>query len=638
MDSQVLEKLQFHAVRELLAARCRCRLGRELALRISPSGSPTMVNRWLDQVREMTASAETIGLPPLGSARDIRTSVEQSAQPAGLEPEALADVASTLEATGLVTQWGAQLPADAHLLRRLVDRVGDFTPVGRRIQEAIDERGQVRDLASPRLASIRATIAKARDQIDVAIKRLLRQSSVTRCLQYAGATFHNDRRVLPLKSEHRGRIDGIVHRSSDSGATLFVEPTEAVEMNNSIVRLGLDEHKEITRILGELSRLVHMNAEGILKSIEAIAVLDVLGAKVRYAKDYRACIPQVSEDGKLELIDARHPVLEKLFEDEAGEGGPVRKVVPIGVRLGDDFDLLVITGPNTGGKTVALKTVGLLALMAQAGIPIPAAAGSRVPVYRNVFVDVGDEQSIEQSLSTFSSHMSTVLSILQRAGRRTLVLVDELGAGTDPDEGAAIGRAVMEDLLRLGVTGVVTTHLSVLKAVAYTEKRVDNASVEFDVETLQPLYHVRIGEPGNSNALIIAERLGMAHSLVERAQSHLSDRHRALSRAIEGTLASRRRAERARADARKARLEAERRREDLERQTKAMEEARREHERWVAWINSLSSGDEVYVRSFERVGRIVRMQLHQQTAVVSAGALDFEIALRELAPPEAAAP
>ncbi len=637
MDSIVLEKLQFDAVRELLAARCRCHVGRELALRISPSGSPTMVNRWLSQVREMKTSQEAVGLPPLGGVRDVREAVAQSGRPAGLEPEALADVASTLEASGLVTQWGSQLPEEVELVRRLVDRVGDFTPIARRIQDAIDGRGNVRDLGSPRLASIRGTIAKARDQIDIVLKRLLRQPSVTRCLQYAGATFHNDRRVLPLKSEHRGRVDGIVHRSSDSGATLFVEPSEAVELNNSIVQLGLEEHKEITRILGELSRLVHMNAEAILKSIEAVAVLDVLSAKVRYAADYRACIPEISDDRTLELVDARHPVLEKLFEDEAAAGKPTREVVPISVRLGDDFDLLVITGPNTGGKTVALKTVGLLALMAQAGIPIPAAPGSKAPVYKNVFVDIGDEQSIEQSLSTFSSHMSTVLDILKQAGRRSLVLIDELGAGTDPDEGAAIGRAVMEELLRLGVSGVVTTHLSVLKAVAFTETRVDNASVEFDVETLEPLYHVRIGEPGNSNALIIAERLGMSVSLVRRAESHLSDRQQELSKAIEGTLASRRRAERARADARQAELEAERRREELERQTQALDEARQEHDRWVAWINTLSSGDEVYVRSFDRVGKVVRMQLHQQTAVVSAGALDFEVALRELAPPETAA-
>jgi len=637
MDQHVLDKLQFDQVRRMLADRCRCHLGKELAGRISPSASATMVGRWLGQVREMTAAAEAIGLAPVGAVRDIREALRKSEHPAGLEADELAMVASTLEATGLINAWGETLADELELLKRLVERVGDFTPVARKIQEAVDERGHVRDHASAKLATIRGTIAKASDQIDVVFRRLLRHSSVTRYLQYANATIHADRKVLPLKSEHRGRIEGIVHRSSDSGATLFVEPTEAVELNNTIVRLGLEEHKEITRILGALSRLVHVNAEGILKSIEAAAVLDVLGAKVCYARDYRGVIAEVAADGVLDLVDARHPVLEKIFADEAAPGGPARSVVPISVRLGEDFDLLVITGPNTGGKTVAIKTVGLLALMHQAGVPIPAAAGSKLPVFKNVFVDIGDEQSIEQSLSTFSSHLRTMLEILRGAGKNSLVLIDELGAGTDPDEGAAIGRAIMEALLEAGASAVITTHLSTLKGVAFTEPRVDNASVEFDVETLRPLYNLRLGEPGNSNALIIAERLGLPRSVINRARAHLGDRQQALTRAIAGTLATRREAEQARVDARRAELEAVRRQEELARQSRALDDARQEHARWVAWINSLSAGDEVYLRTFGRNGKIVRMQLHQQSALVSAGAMDVQVNLKELAPPNGGA-
>ncbi len=636
MDHQTLEKLQFSVIRDLLAQRCSSSLGKQLAERIEPSGRVEIVRRWMGQVRELQHVADTFGLPPLGAIRDVRESIHASATPAGLESEALAVVANALEATGGLCRWVQDIPPDAPLLERLCERIGDFTPIADRIHEAIDARGRIRDDASPKIASIRATIVRARAQIDIVFNRLLRHPSVTRFLQYANATIHNDRKVLPLKAEHRGRITGIVHRSSDSGATLFVEPAEAVELNNTIVRLGLDEHKEISRILRDLSHLVHRNADEILKTLRAVAVLDVLVAKVRYARDYQALVPEIGDDRKLELWQARHPVLETVFEREAADGGEVRNVVPIDVRLGDDFDLLVITGPNTGGKTVALKTVGLLALMNQAGIPIPVAPMSTLPVYQNIFVDIGDEQSIEQSLSTFSSHLSSMLDTLRRAGPGSLVLIDELGSGTDPDEGAAIGRAIMDELLRLGASSIVTTHLSALKAVAYNEPRVDNASAEFDPETLKPLFRIRLGEPGNSNALIIARRLGMSQEMVNRAKAHLDGRHRALANAIASTSATRRQAENARREAADAKRAAEQERHEYERQAHALDQAREAHDRWVAWINALRQGDRVFVRSFERLGTIVRMQLQQQTALVSAGSLDFEIRLQELAPPNTA--
>ncbi|NOT00538.1 MAG: DNA strand exchange inhibitor protein [Phycisphaerales bacterium] len=627
-----LRKLEFDVVRGLLAARCGGTLGRQLVERIAPHAAANMVERWLGQVREMQTAADTIGLPPLGGARDIRSFLERSGTPAGLEADHLADIAATLQTTGLVQRWAAGLAESATRLRRIVERAGDFTPLANRIHEVVDDRGHVRDDASPKLGSIRSTIEKARSQIDVVFRRILRQSSITRYLQYANATFHNDRRVLPLKAEHRGRLPGIIHRSSDTGATLFVEPTEAVELNNTIVRLGLDEHKEVTRILADLSRLVHMNAGEIGKSLEAMAVLDLLGAKVRFARDFDAHVPEIDADGKLLLIQARHPILLSMQHEAVQEGRSREDVVPIDVRLGDDFDLLVITGPNTGGKTVAIKTVGLLVLMAQAGIPIPAAAGSRVPVYRRVFVDIGDEQSIEQSLSTFSAHLAAVLPILEGADRGSLVLVDELGAGTDPDEGAAIGRAVVEALLAKQAHAIVTTHLSALKAVAFTEARVDNASVEFDAVTLRPRYRLVIGEPGNSNALIIAERLGMPHAMIERAKHHLDTRHQALTNAIAGTLQSRRDAERARAQALQEIQETLVRQRELERRTADLNQARLDHQRWMDWVSGLNSGDEVYVRPFERTGRVVRVHLQRQTATVSSGSMDLEVRLTELSP------
>jgi len=632
MDDHTLAKLDFDRIRGALVSHCNCSLGKELARRIRPATSRQQIGGWLDQVREIGRVAETIGLPPMGGVRDIRAHLERSGTPAGLEADALADVGETLAATGPLRAWFDELDPDCPHLLALSQRVADFTVPAASINEAIDPRGRLRDEASPKLVNIRGTVERAKEQIASVFSRLLRQTRTVRMLQYANATFHNDRMVLPLKSEHRGRITGIVHRTSDSGATLFVEPAEAVELNNSLMRLREEEKKEIDRILRALSRLVHENAPGALATLRAIAVLDLIVAKHRYALHRDGRCPELRDDGVMYLHAARHPVLLELFDAE-GDEDP-RQVVPIDVRLGDDFDLLLITGPNTGGKTVTLKTIGLMAVMTQSGIPIPAGPGSEMPVFDRVFIDVGDEQSLEQSLSTFSGHMSRVLEICRRAQRNSLVLVDELGAGTDPDEGTAIGHTVIDELLRAGARAVITTHLSALKAVGFTEKRADNASVEFDVESLRPTYHLRLGEPGNSNAIVVAERLGMPAPMARRARGYLSNRSRQLQEAIEGTLDTRRRAESARLAALKARLDADQSRERYEKKRQELDAREAEHRNWVEWINELKPGDDVYVRSFETTASVVRMYLHKQTALVSAGALDFEVNLRDLTAPE----
>ena len=633
MDDHTLDKLEFDRIRDILAGHCSCSLGKGLAGRITPSVHARQVKVWLAQAKEMSAAAETVGLPPMGGVHDIRGHLRGAGTPAGLDGDALAEVAETLAATGALRAWIASLGDQAPSLARFDERIGDFTVPAATIGEAVDPRGKVRDTASPKLANLRDTIDRARQQISTVFARLLRQSSTVRMLQYANATFHNDRMVLPLKSEHRGRIPGIIHRSSDTGATLFVEPAEAVELNNSIVRLRRDEQKEVGRILQGLSRLVHDNSPGIVRTLHAIAVLDLIAAKHRYARKRNCLCPEIRDDGVLYLQQARHPVLLEVLEPADGNGQ--HPVVPIDVRLGDDFDLLIVTGPNTGGKTAALKTIGLMALMAQSGIPIPVAAGSEMPVFRKVFIDVGDEQSLEQSLSTFSGHMSQILSILDRAGPQSLVLIDELGAGTDPDEGAAIGRAVIDHLLQAGAKTVATTHLSALKSIAFTHDRADNAAVEFDVESLEPTYHLRLGEPGNSNAIVVAERLGMPPRLVKQARSHLGDRHRQLQKAIEGTLQSRRRAESARREALQAKLEADQSRHEYEQQKRELTNEQEDYRRWIEWINRLQPGDTVFVASFDTDAKVVRMYLHKQTALVSSGALDIEVPLRELSEPTA---
>lgn len=636
MDNRTLAKLEFDHVCTALASHCSCSLGKALARRLQPSRRFTQIQRWLNQVREIMAVADDLGLPPMGGVQDIRADLHQADQPAGLEPEALSRVSQTLRATGYLNQWSEKLPPDKPLLRTLTQRIGDFTALANQIDEVIDARGQVRDTASPKLASIRATIDRAKIEARSVFDRLLRQTRVQKLLQYAGATYHGDRMVLPLRAEHHGRIPGIIHRSSDSGATLFVEPAEAVELNNHIARLHRDEHEEITRILFAVTRVVHVNAPEILRTLDTLAVLDLLSAKARYAARRDAICPDLNQEGRLELRQARHPGLIDLYAEDEARDGEAQTVVPIDVRLGDDFDVLVITGPNTGGKTVALKTTGLLAVMGQAGIPIPAAAGSTLPVYRDVFIDVGDEQSIEQSLSTYSGHLSNILAILKRATPDSLVLLDELGAGTDPDEGAAVGRAILDELLRLKCSAVLSTHLSALKGVAYTESRVDNAAVEFDVESLRPTYDLRIGEPGNSNAITIAGRLGMPQRMVAQARAHLARRHRALSEAIAGTLEVRRQAERARAEAGSAQQRAEQQRRDFEQRSRELDSAKAAHQEWVQWVNNLRPGDAVYVRSFGREAVVVRPQLHRQTVLVTAGAVELEVPLTDVAPRQVA--
>ncbi len=635
MDDHTLEKLQFDDIRELIAGHCSCALGKKLAHSMRPATESRTVTLWLSQVGELMAAAEQSSLPPLGGVHDIGEQVRASAFPPPLEPEALAEVADTLGATAELCGWFLRMADTIPTLRRLGDRIGDLSPIAVAIREVIDARGQIRDYASDKLLQIRRTIESTRRRIRTALERLLRQSSLTRMLQYGGITFHNDRMVLPLKAEYRGRIEGIIHRTSDTGATLFVEPAESVELNNAIIRLRDEESKEMTRILRGLTQRVHLNADAILSTLSAIAILDLIAAKCRYARKRGCTCPTIDTGGVLDLHDARHPLLLEVFAQEAGADEPPREVIPNDIRLGDDFDVLVVTGPNTGGKTVVLKTVGMLSLMTQCGIPIPADATSRMPVYRSILIDIGDEQSLQQSLSTFSSHLSHQLAILQRAGPRSLVLMDELGAGTDPDEGAAIGRAVLNELLRLKAQAIVTTHLSALKAVAYTTGRVDNASVEFDPQSLKPTFRLRIGEPGNSNALIIAKRLGMPARLIQQAGEYLAHSARALNLAIAGTQASRRQAEQARRDAREATLEADRQRQRYEKEQQVLLAEQEAFQRWTLWINNLEAGDEVYIRSLKRSARVVRMQLHKQNALVTTGTMDLEVPLRDIETPPA---
>ncbi len=631
MDAHTLDKLEFDRVRDMVASCASCALGKGMALKAGPVTRRDLLDQWHGQMREMIEAASLNDLPPFGGVHDIRNAVKSAVPPNLLEPEDLSVMAETFEATHHLVRWLEKLPETAAQLRDLAEKIGDFRPLAETIRKIIDEKGEVRDDASAKLRKIRTGIANDRIAVRHALDRLLRDRNLTRWLRYADATFHDDRLVLPLASEHRGRIKGIVHRTSDSGATLFIEPAEAVELNNRIIAARNEETAEINRLLWHLTHQIHLNAKEILNTMHALAVLDFITAKIRFARTHQMTVPAISEDARLRLRQARHPLLLQM-QNEARQRGESMEVVPIDVRLSEDFDVLVITGPNTGGKTVALKTVALLCLMAQAGLPVPAGEGSSVPIYTHIFVDIGDEQSLQQSLSTFSAHLKRLMIMLDRAKAGTLVLIDELGAGTDPDEGAAIGQAIVRELLERQVPALITTHLSVLKSLAFTEARAENGCVEFDIETLRPTYRLLIGEPGNSNAINIASRLGLPEKIITEARKHLSSQHQQLHRAIRGTLESRRAAERARTEAENAMVDAKKEKEAAAQQMAALRAKEVEFEQWMRTISSLQPGDRVHVRRFDRDGKVVRMKMHKQLAVVSVGSMEIEVPLKELTP------
>ncbi len=638
MDDHSLERLDFLRVRELVAGFAMSGLGRGLAMTVHPVSRVALVKRWLGQVTELQTLAEERGLPPLGGICDVRDILMRCAPPLRVTVEEMAEVGSTLRGTHGVAAYLRDLPESLPELRHLAERVGDFQSIAERIGQVIDERGQVRDSASPKLGRIRAEIAEAAHQCSGVMDRLLRDTGVRKLLQYPNHTFHGDRMVLPLRAEYRGRLPGIVHRTSDSGATLYVEPAEIVELNNRISNLRSEEVEEINRLLWDLAHEVHINSKEIHRTLEALAVLDLVTAKVRFAKVFDCRCPQINDEGTLSVRGARHPLLLELARQKKNAGEPSFEVVPVDYRLGIDFNLMIVTGPNTGGKTVTLKTIGLLSLMVQAGLPVPVEAGADFGIFSNILIDVGDEQSLQQSLSTFSAHITQLMAMLRHAGPRALLLIDELCAGTDPDEGAAIGRALMDELLRLGCRCVVTTHLGALKGFALVRPGVENACVEFDAETLRPTYRLRLGEPGSSNAIDIAARLGMPRRLVAAARRNVSRKARALHQALESTRFVKRQAEDARAAADRARLEASQARDQADQAKQQLERQQADFNAWAARVAHLRPGDAVRVRNFDRDGKIVRLRIDQHRAEVDVGLYSVEVPLGDVLPPQTPPP
>jgi len=610
MDRKTLNKLELDKVLARLAEYAAFSASRELLERLEPTNRLDEARRRQQETSEARLLLEENSQVTVGGARDVRGHVGRAARGIPLLPEHFLEIKATLQAGGALKATIEKVAERFPLLAEIAGALYEGKPVVAAIDRAISEQGEVLDSASPALASIRHELRVQHDRLHSRLQSIIQSSRYAPYLQEAIITQRNGRYVIPLRAEAKGRIKGIVHDQSSSGATVFIEPEVTVEINNRIRELEVAEQTEIERILRELSLLVGEHAEPITWSVEALAQLDAAFAKAKYASTLRAHPPTLVEwdeerfpGSTIKLYNARHPLIDP------------QQVVPIDAVLDDDTYVLVITGPNTGGKTVTLKTVGLLALMAQCGLHIPAAPESELSVFEAVYADIGDEQSIEQSLSTFSAHMTHIIQILEAANDRSLVLLDELGAGTDPTEGAAIARAILNDLLDRGVTTFVATHYPELKLYAHSTRGVTNASVEFDVKTLRPTYRLIIGLPGRSNAILISQRLGLPEHILDMARSYVGaedltadDLLDEIHRAREEALESERRMNRAEHEAQILRDRLQERLDQIEEERQQIvEEARRQAEQELEMVRE-------EVRELRRLIRAIPPSLQRESA------------------------
>jgi len=572
MDEKSLITLEYPKILERLASYAAFSASAELARRLRPTPDLQEALRRQAVTREARHLLSVRGEIGVGGARDIRPLLDRAARAGVLLGSELLDVKATLEAARDLARFFERRGEEYPHLSRIAERLPPPPGLIEAISRTISDRGEVLDSASPRLASLRAEIKVAHDRLLARLNAILNDPKVVPWLQESLITQRNGRYVIPLKAEAKGHLRAIIHDQSASGATLFVEPLSVVDLNNRWHALQLDERDEERRILAALSAHIGEHAARLSDLVDALAEFDLALMAAKYAEDLHASEPLLlpiapnrpdHPGTTIRLYQARHPLIDP------------QRVVPIDVVLDERTFAVVITGPNTGGKTVSLKTVGLLTLMAQSGLQIPAQSGSALSVFENVFADIGDEQSIEQSLSTFSGHVSNIVRILRQATLRSLVLLDELGAGTDPQEGAALARAILAHLVERHITCLVATHYPELKAFAHATPGVVNASVEFDLQTLQPTYHLTIGLPGRSNALAIAERLGLPGEIIARARQWLNPQDLQAEDLLEEIHRQRDLARQARREAEEARAEAEALRNELAKRLEAIDEERR---------------------------------------------------------------
>ncbi|EWG10469.1 endonuclease MutS2 [Cytobacillus firmus] len=557
MQERVLKILEFNKVKEQLLEHVSSSLGRKKALNILPSTDYEEVIRRQEETDEAVKVLRIKGNVPLGGIFDIRPHVKRAVIGGMLSPQELNQISSTIHASRQMKRFieeFAEEESSLPILLGYTDKIIVLADLETSIRNAVDDNGEVLDSASETLRSLRNQLRTKESRVRERLESMIRSSSAQKMLSDAIITIRNDRFVIPVKQEYRGHYGGIIHDQSSSGQTLFIEPASIVQLNNELQGIRVKEQQEIERILIALSGQTAENSSELETIVDVLGEIDFTFAKARYSKRIKASKPKINNQGKISLFKARHPLIS------------IDEVVANDIKLGDEYSTIVITGPNTGGKTVTLKTVGLCTLMAQAGLQIPALDGSETAVFGNVYADIGDEQSIEQSLSTFSSHMVNIVDILNQVDFNSLVLFDELGAGTDPQEGAALAISILDEVYKRGARVIATTHYPELKAYGYNREGVINASVEFDIETLSPTYKLLIGVPGRSNAFEISKRLGLNDQVIETARSYIGTDTNQVENMIASLEESRRQAEADMAEANDFLKSAEKLHKDLQKQ------------------------------------------------------------------------
>ncbi|MER2111106.1 MAG: endonuclease MutS2 [Solibacillus isronensis] len=612
IEQRALKTLEFHKVREQVAAFCTNSIGKQAIDELVPETDYDTVVELLEEMDEGLAILRVKGNVPLGGIFDVRPHARRSQIGGMLSPMELMEIASTIRASRILRNFIEDIESEntieiPHFIERK-EQMPVLTALQHEINDCIDDNGTVLDSASPALRSIRQSLRSEESKVRQKLESLTRGSNATKMLSDAIITIRNDRFVIPVKQEYRSHYGGIVHDQSASGQTLFIEPDAVIQANNEVQRLKVKEKAEIERILSELTLKVQEVGHEIFVLVQLLGELDVILAKGKYGQANKCTMPKMNKEGYTRLVRARHPLL------------PIEEAVANTIEFGRDVTAIVITGPNTGGKTVTLKTVGLCTIMAQCGLPVPALDGSELAVFEQIFADIGDEQSIEQSLSTFSSHMVNIVDILSKFNEKSLILFDELGAGTDPQEGAALAIAILDETVDRGARVMATSHYPELKAYGYNRPSVVNASVEFDIETLSPTYRLLIGVPGRSNAFEISKRLGLSSNVIDHAKSFTgTDRHEVESMIAsleESRLRSEREADEAHLlleDAQKIRAELEERlriydekKENLEKKAKdkarkIVDEARKEAESIIAELRKMKENAALSVKEHELI-------------------------------------
>lgn len=526
MNQHTLQLLEYNEILSRLKAHLSTTMSEESLQCLSPSVYPEVILLRQQETREARILLELDSGMPLGGIRDIKGSIESATKYIPLSPRELLDVSQTVRSSRRLKAYLLKQIERCPLLADSARNLPTLPNLDTLIDAAISENGEVKDSASSELAAIRSRQRAMHNRLMEKMNSLLASERNRPMIQEPIITLREGRYCIPVKSEFKGQFGGIIHDASASGATVFIEPGSCVDIGNDLKELALREEREVNRILDHLTNLVSDRADDLRRLCDMLVSLDLANARAIFAIELDAVEPKFNREGIVNIRSARHPLLHG-------------KVVPIDIEIGDKWRALLLTGPNTGGKTVSLKTIGLLTLMAQSGMQVPCAPDSQLAIFDQVFADIGDEQDIRQSLSTFSAHLSHIARILEAIGDNALVLLDEIGAGTDPAEGAALAKAIIDELMNRNARVVATTHYGELKEYAYTHPKVENAAVEFNRETLQPTYHILQGAPGSSHAFYISEHLGLPHPIVEKAKMHLSNRDRDSAELLQRIEASR---------------------------------------------------------------------------------------------------